>query len=63
MDRDVAKVDLKRKINEFIEEQEDRSCLLGSETVDLMANAALAVLFAVDGHEDYLTNEGIVEWM
>ncbi len=64
MDRDKVKVILKEAIWEAFDETElesGREGYIGDETVNLMAEAALSVLLAVEEVQVYLKKEGVIK--
>jgi hypothetical protein len=57
IDRDKAKIILKESIRKLFEDEilaEDGEFCIGTETVNLMAEAALNVLLAVEEVQEYL---------
>ena len=63
MKRDLAKVKMIDCIEKFFDECDDelgRQYYLADETANLMAVAALSVLFAVEDVQEYLTKEEIM---
>lgn len=61
MDKNLARVEMIKKIDEFLEIFEDRNWYVGDETTGLMAEAALSVLFSVQDIQDYLRSEDMLK--
>lgn len=57
MDKNLARLELTKKIESFLEKDVDRNWYIGDKTVELMTEAALSVLFAVEEVQEYLKNE------
>ena len=65
IDKNKARVELVEAIGKLFEKGElsDRTTYVGDETRDLMAEAALSVLLAVEDVQICLQKEGMLEWM
>ena len=63
IDRNKAKVQVKGAIEKVFESGElsDRDTYVGDETINLMVEAALSVLLAVEDVQLYLAKEGLLE--
>ena len=61
LDRNEMRVELKKKINEFLDLDEDRDFYLGSYTVDMMVENCLSILWAIEDVQKYLKEEGLFE--
>lgn len=64
LDRDRAKIQLKEAIRELMieGELEDREFLVGEETINYMAEAALNVLLAIEDVNTTLKDEELLKW-
>ena len=63
MDRDKTKVILKEAIQKLFDEDvlPDRTFYIGDDTINLMAEASLNILIAIEDVQNYLKKEGLVE--
>ncbi len=63
IDKNKTRVELKDAIYNVFESGEfsDRDYYFGDETIDLMVEAALSVLLAVEDVQIYLKQEGMLE--
>ena len=63
IDKNKARVQLKEAIDNVLESGElsDRETFVGDETINLMVEAALSVLLAVEDVQIYLKDEGLLE--
>ncbi len=64
MDKDKVKVILKEAIAKTFDEEEvddNREGYIGEATINLMAEAALNVLLAVEDVQKYLKDEGLLK--
>lgn len=63
MDKDKVKIILKEAINKAFDknELEDRGTYLGEETINLMTESALNVLWATHEVQIYMSREGLLK--
>ena len=61
MDKDIAKVELKEMMMNFLENNSsDRDFYIGDNCASLMADAALNALLAIEDAYRYMDKEGIL---
>lgn len=61
MDKNLARVDIKKLMDKFLEIGDNRDGYVGDYTSELMTEAALSVLFAVEDVQDYLKREEMLK--